>query len=193
MEVRHMETVLAQIQALAPPPNNPAFAGTPDQWNEVEQWIGTVLPQDYKELINLYGCGSFGGRVCLLSPFIKISSRWSHFSLFRGIQALSAIEPFQRESPDTCQPFPVYPALGGLLPWGVFCSDAAMQCWRTQGKPDAWPTIVLDSDWSEEYFEYATSATGFLVGWLTGKIVISFFPEFPLPQPLFQPLSLGEG
>lgn len=185
--------MLTELQVLVPPPDSPVFAGTWDQWNEVEQWIGTALPQDYKQLINLYGSGSFGGRVCLLNPFIKTSSPWSHFSLFRGLKSLSIIEPFQRESPDTCQPFPVYPALGGLLPWGVFCSDSAMQCWRTQGKPDAWPTIVLDSDWSEEYLEYTTSATRFLVGWLTGKIVISYFSEFPLSQPLFEPLSLSAG
>jgi len=185
--------MLTELQAVAPPPDNPVFAGTPSQWREVEQRIGTALPQDYKQLINLYGSGSFGGRVCLLSPFIGEASSRTQFSLFRGMKNLSIIEPFQREGPDACQPFPIYPALGGLLPWGMFCSDSPMQCWRTQGKPDSWPTVVLDNDWSEEYLEYATSATGFLVGWLTGKIVISYFPEFPLPQPLFEPLSLSEG
>lgn len=102
--------MLALLQELALTPNQPVYAGSSSQWGDVEKQIGTALPQDYKQLINLYGFGSFGGYVCPLSPFIETSGPNSHLSLFRGMKALSILDPFQIESPGSFQPFPIYPA-----------------------------------------------------------------------------------
>ncbi len=37
----------------APPPACPVDAGSPEQWDEVEGRLGTILPSDYKWLINI--------------------------------------------------------------------------------------------------------------------------------------------
>ena len=184
--------MITQLQSLAPPPANAVYAGTASEWTSVESRLGTTLPEDYKQLINLYGAGSFGGYVCPLTPFAPDMGTGSRFSLYRAVTALKIIEPFQQEAPEDFQPFPVYPAVGGLLPWGWECSDAGLQCWRTEGNANSWSNVILDSDWSAEYHEYPVSVTNFLVKWLTGQIVISHYPPFPLPMPLFQPLKLGE-
>ena len=186
-----MPSLLTQLQALAPPPDDPLFAGTPAQWDEVERNIGTALPQDYKQLVSLYGLGSFGGYVCPLNPFVPaLGSNSSRFNFYRAINFWNEMEDLRREDPEIYPPFPGYPSPGGLLPWGIECSDGGLQCWLTRGNPDDWGCIIVDSDWTEEYHEYSTTATGFLVGWLTGQIVISYYPPFPLQQPLFQPVFM---
>lgn len=189
-----MLPLLTQLQALAPPPENPLFSGTPSQWAEVEQKIGTGLPQDYKALVNLYGLGCFGERASLLNPFVPDLGPNSGSNFYRAMNFLNQMEKEmeddRRENPDDYPPFLAYPSPGGLLPWGQECSDGGIQCWLTKGNPDDWGCIILDNDWSEDYHEFSTTATGFLVGWLTGQIVISYYPELPLQQPLFQPFEI---
>jgi len=185
---------LTQLLALAPPPDKPLFAGTPSQWEEVEQKIGTVLPQDYKALVNLYGVGCFGERVSLLNPFVPDLGPNSGSNFYRAMNFLNQMdkemEDDRRENPDYYPPFLAYPSPGGLLPWGHECSDGGIQCWLTKGTPDDWGCIILDNDWSADYHEYSTTATGFLVGWLTGQIVISYYPKLPFQQPLFHPFEM---
>ncbi len=185
-----MSSLLTQLQALAPPPEKPIFTGTPLQWDEVERNIGTPLPQDYKQLISLYGLGSFGGYICLLNPFVPALGPNSTFNFYRALNFWNEMEDLRREDPEIYPPFPGYPSPGGLLPWGRECSDGGLQCWLTNGVPDDWGSIILDGDWTEEYHEYSVTMTGFLVGWLTGQIVISYYPELPLPEPLFQPFLI---
>ncbi len=183
------KSLLTQLQDLAPPPDQPLFAGTVPQWNEVEQKIGTALPQDYKILINLYGLGSFGGHVTLLNPFVPELGPNSAFSFYRAVNFWNEMEELRRENPEIYPPFSSYPSANGLLPWGKESSDGGLQCWLTEGNPNDWKCIILDSDWTEEYHEYHTTATGFLVGWLTGRFVISYYPALPLQQPLFEAFS----
>ena len=182
-----MLSLLTQLQSLAPPPDHPIFAGTPSQWDEVEHKVGIALPKDYKQLVNLCGIGSFGGHICLLNPFVPDRGPNSKPNFYRAVNSLNEMDYLRRENPDFYPPFPPYPAVDGLLPWGQEYHDGGLQCWLTKGAPDDWMCIILDSDWTEEYHEYHTTATGFLVGWLTQKIVISHYPELPSEEPLFQP------
>ena len=43
------------LLALAPPPEWRVDAGSPGGWDEVEQTLGTALPDDYKLITNIYG------------------------------------------------------------------------------------------------------------------------------------------
>lgn len=47
------------LLALAPPPEWRVDAGSPGGWDEVEQTLGTALPDDYKLITNIYGSGNF--------------------------------------------------------------------------------------------------------------------------------------
>lgn len=48
-----------QLIEVVAPPDNPFEAGTPSQWGEVENLLGTSLPEDYKKFINSFGSGGF--------------------------------------------------------------------------------------------------------------------------------------
>lgn len=174
------------LKAIVPPPSNPVFAGNVAGWQDVEDELGTALPEDYKNLINLYGVGCFGGFVWPLSPFVPKLHAASRFRLEAGINMMKLFESVKLEDPESLPDFSAYPTAGGLLPWGVE-DTGGLQGWLTSGSPDKWNTVVLDNDWSEEIYQYETSTTEFLVGWLTGSIKISFYPEYPMTEPLFRP------
>ncbi len=173
---------------LVPPPAMPIESGTPDGWQAVEQRIGTPLPQDYKRLVNLYGIGYFGGYVCPLTPFVNPPGYLNLVDSGRDI--LNGYEQGRKIGPKYHPSFPAYPEPGGLLPWGRD-DNAGVPCWLTQGQPDEWPVVILDSHYSQNYSQFALSATGFLVQWLSGQIRVSFYPEDTGAghRPLFEPFQ----
>ena len=180
---------IEQLRSIIPPPSSPVFAGDANAWQDVENELGITLPNDYKQLINLYGVGCFGGFVWPLNPFVPRFHEASPFRLEAGTNMMKLFETVRLEDPDAFPPFPAHPSPNGLLPWGVD-DTGGLQGWLTNGNPNNWDTIILDNDWSEEFYQYKTSATGFLVGWLTGSIKISFYPEYLLPEPIFQPYQI---
>ena len=174
-----------ELVQLVPPPLVPIDAGDPSLWKDIEAKLGTKLPQDYKQLVNLYGVGYFCGYVCPLNPFIDPPG-YLHL-IESGRDVMEMYEQGRSQNPKYHAPFPAYPAPNGILPWGRD-DNAGLQCWLTQGHPDDWTVVILDSHYSENYCEYPTSATGFLSGWISGRINVSFYPEDvgPAEQPLFE-------
>ncbi|MEV5012755.1 SMI1/KNR4 family protein [Streptomyces sp. NPDC055692] len=39
-----------------------------DDWNEVEQYVGSALPSDFKAFLNAYGSGSISGELVVFHP-----------------------------------------------------------------------------------------------------------------------------
>ncbi len=177
---------IEQLQLIAPPPVEPIFAEGEVTWQEIEQELGLILPTDYKELIKLYGLGCFGGFIWPLNPFIPDTHPAARFRFKAGISIMRVFEEFRAEDPDAYPSVSAYPAVGGLLPWGIE-DTGGLQGWLTEGHPDVWRTAVLDNDFSEEFYSYQFSTTQFLAEWLKGSINISFYPKAPLPKPVFQP------
>ena len=160
---------LERLNALVSPPDNPLDAGTPDQWLKVERELGTPLPLDYKQLVNLFGVGFFAHWIYVNSPFS------SQFRLGEpGL--LEFIVSGREEMPEYYHPFSAYPNPGGLLPWGGD-DNTGLFCWRTQGPPEQWTTVSLDNHYSNEYREFPLSMTEFLAGWLAGQLEGDWFPE----------------
>ena len=172
---------LERLVTLVRPPEHPVDAGTPDQWPRVEREIGTALPPDYKQLVNLFGVGFFANWIYVNSPFS------SQFRLGEpGL--LEFIVSGREESPEYYHPFSAYPGPGGLLPWGGD-DNAGLFCWRTQGQPEHWVTVNLDNHYSNEYRELPFTVTGLLAGWLAGQIHGDWFPEDiePASRQVFTP------
>jgi hypothetical protein len=171
---------LSKLVALVPPPTNPVDAGTYGEWSGVEEELGIVLPEDYKLLVNTYGIGWFANWIGILSPF---SERLPLIHPGR----LSLMAP-NAEHPRYYHPFQIFPKPGGPLPWGQD-DNAGLFCWLTEGAPEQWPTINLDSHYSAEYRRVDLTATGLLFGWLSGDLTGDWYPEdvIPTQEQVFTP------
>ena len=179
---------IAELMALVAPPAAPVEAGSPQGWAVIEEALRTVLPDDYKALVNRYGLGRFGGYAVPLNPFLRPPG-YLHL-VESGRAVLEDYEAGRAEFPEFHPPFPAFPAPGGLLPWGRD-ENAGLLCWRTLGPPEAWTVVLLDSHYSENCVAHPVSATGFLAGWLSGRLEVRFWPEDVGPQecPLFEPFT----
>lgn len=178
---------IQHLIAIIPPPPNPVFAGSPEDWPAIEEEAGISLPTDYKQLINLYGFGYFGGYICPLNPFLPLTPPLNLYHLQSVMADLNASKQYVGSNQaEGIPPLPIFPEANGLLAWGVD-DNRGLQGWLTSGDNTVWPLLILDYDWSEEYLTFSMSVTEFLMNWMTNKITISHYPPPPLSGPLFSP------
>lgn len=102
-------------------------------WSAVEERLGTRLPSDYKELVELFGRGAFDGYLELHTagaPGTGVDIERCN----RGVDSLS--------NDALCEPYRAYPAPGGLLWWGWTEQEDGFY-WLTEGAdPDDWPVVA---------------------------------------------------
>jgi hypothetical protein len=160
-------TAFDDLARLVPPPPQPRWAH--GDWHEVEAALGLELPTDFKQLVGAYGAHHFDGFLTPLAPFggrdLLVGPAQRLLDQERG---------FRAADPDAC-PYPFYPEPGGLLPWAG-TDNGDRLCWLTDGRPDAW-TVVCWNPRSWRYDAHPVGAVEFLVGWLSGRISTSVFPD----------------
>jgi hypothetical protein len=166
------------LRTILAPPLAPSELPPRRAWPAVEEGFAR-LPQDYKEFIETYGSGYIGeGYLSVFNPF----SKNQYLDLvYQAENVRTAFASLKREHP-LAYAFDFFPALGGLLPFGVNV-DGAYLLWQTAGHPDAWSIAVLACD--------APRIEGFQMGmveWLakilSGQIRCSFFPADLLQGPV---------
>lgn len=64
MAINNLITVLT-------PPSNPSRSEGKQGWLEIEEMIGSQLPTDYKQFIDLYGTGGIDDFLWILTPFVN--------------------------------------------------------------------------------------------------------------------------
>jgi hypothetical protein len=131
--------VLEQARNLVPPPERPSFAD--GDWRAVERALGLRLPADYKGFIRTYGAGHIKGLV-VESPFVWLADGrdvrevWENWaSMYQDFAEYGGVEI----------PYPIFPALNGLLPFGSL-ADVNFLNWLTAGEPEHWPFVYYDRD-----------------------------------------------
>ena len=137
------------LLALAPPPEWRIDAGSPGGWNEVEQALGTALPDDHKLITNIYGSGNFNDLFYLFNPFDSSGESGNLLNqTFRrdcfGLSVLDFYDEIKSISPELC-PFPTFPEPGGLLPLGGD-TNGGHAFWLMKGMPDDWPLILYPDE-----------------------------------------------
>lgn len=164
---------LAELLAVAPPPLNRAVADD-DEWHDVERAIGTPLPSDYKAFVGHYGLGKLGDFIVVFTPSHDIP----HVNLSNQIrQRLDTLQQLASEWGETL-PHPLYPAPGGLLPFGA-TDNGDVLYWLTSGSPDRW-TVVVNESRGPDYDHHDCSMTTFLAEVISGQRRCSIFPSgFP--------------
>jgi hypothetical protein len=154
------------LRAIVPPPSNPIATGTPEAMQQFEVEIGTRLPSDYREFVQVYGVGRIGRFFRVFSPF----SRSKYTNLGKGIKDISEIF-HQVFDPETF-PYPFYPEAHGLLCWATE-DNGNYIFWQTKGQPDEWPVVAVEVRGNEDRL-FKKTMTEFLVGVLTKRIKYPF-------------------
>src|SRR5215212_1154799 len=104
---------LEALMRIVPPPNKPVEAGSGRNWLQVEQALGTALPSDYKEYINLYDTGELGGFVAVYNPFSEDENSQGRNLLVRALEVLdiwrSKRASYRANYGDQEYPYTLYP------------------------------------------------------------------------------------
>lgn len=170
------------LKRVVPPPLKPfrAFTGP---WERVEAYLGTRLPQDYKDFARLYGSGLFLNVITIHTPQAKNP----YVNL--EIQARDASLYF---TPDQDLPYRLWPRIDGLINFaGTDNGDQIF--WLPQGPPDDWKVVFWDRGLSEDkcFEEFDCGMAEFLAGLADGSILPKGHEREDLEPigPIFQPYS----
>lgn len=112
-----------------------------DDWNEVEQYLGSALPRDFKAFIDAYGTGSISGELvvfhpCGSSPLLERMRRTHRTFAEDRARALNAGE-------DETVPYPFHPEPGGLISWGYDHSGDEHFFLPCDPDPDRWKVVTM--------------------------------------------------
>ncbi|MBZ4320482.1 SMI1/KNR4 family protein [Streptomyces huiliensis] len=180
-----MLPAVARLARLVPPPPPPR----PNDWPAVQARLGTELPADYRQLVDLYGGGFF------------------EFPDESGDQAIRFLAPGQEKSyndleaqfPERAEIHAELWALGeprpaelraagtAVLPFAYVEGDGHFLYWlaRPGAAPADW-TVILNEGRGPEWEHYGVRAVDFLLGVLTGTVE-SFYFDPPARAPRFLP------
>ncbi|MFB6957220.1 SMI1/KNR4 family protein [Streptomyces sp. NPDC056309] len=130
---------LDELQALlgAPAHRQP----NPDDWDEVEQHIGSALPSDFKGFLNAYGSGVMSGELVVFhpsgtSPLLERMRKTHQRFTERRDRALSRGDSGHI-------PYPFHPEPGGLISWGYDYSGDEHFFLPCDPDPDRWKIVTM--------------------------------------------------
>ncbi|MFF8612005.1 SMI1/KNR4 family protein [Streptomyces sp. NPDC015350] len=117
--------------------------GAAVDWAAVESRLGTVLPGDYKELVERFGHGEFDDYLGLLIPdgppgsldLIEFNEFWARAAAECG--------------GGPWKPYGLHPAPGGLLQWASTEQQSSFYWLTEDSDPDRWPILVTGDDYGE--------------------------------------------
>jgi hypothetical protein len=156
-----MTTSLDRLLHLVPP----AIAAGHRDWAAAEERLGRRLPQDYKDLVGVYGGGDFDDHLGLLAPPpTRCGSELTDYNAGRMIDvtdlwAISKNRPANLAGDDLL-----------LVAWAsTIDSDTLNWLGKTGQSPEDWSVAVLDADLGECEL-YPMTCTEFLAGLLSEEI-----------------------
>lgn len=161
----------------------PSFV--PGDWVAVEEWLGVLLPSDYKELIGEGPALTFDEELLIASPFSQSNHLGSRIAY--GSWSLAYLR--QRFPQEFI--LPLFPEPGGLLCWG---GDAGggVYYWNTV-RPNAgdWTIVVSGRSVSDggQGELHDCGLAGYLEGLASGRIEAAALGGWPGPNPQLRPVA----
>lgn len=173
---------------LFPVPDAPVDAAVPTDWEAVEAELSIRLPDDYKWFIEHYGTGCVDSFLWIFNPL----STNEHLNLLRQVDSLSAQYREQQTTlGERVVPFPIYPEVGGLVPFGS-TDNGDVLFWRGDSPdPGAW-AVVENPVRSDVYEVYERTMVAFLVGVATGEVTSAVLTIEGPEDELFLPVDEAE-
>lgn len=172
--------MISKLINILPPPSQRAFDNT--AWASIESHENLRLPNDFKQLISIYGCGVVDDFIWVLDPFSKNPNlNFEKSKYFIDSYAVMRSE-FLSDYPR-----PDYPAEGSFLPWAVTDNGETL-VWLVNGEPDSWVVAIHSSDQGDEEV-YNFGCVEFILKLLnrdiSSKILPSQFPPVALDRHFF--------
>jgi hypothetical protein len=178
-----MSEALEELERLVPPPDDPP---PPADWAAAREKFGFDLPEDYREMIDVYGAGLFDEELRVYAPGHQNAS----LDLLRGTdEELWGLRYLRDEAGDQL-PYEPEPVSGGLISWGV-TGNGDVCYWRVidAGDPSGW-TVVVHEPRGAEWHPFDGTVTEFLAGLFSGRVRAEFYDgDWPSEAPAFQRLD----
>lgn len=159
------------FQDIIPLSAQPVDSDSDHDWKAVEDQLGTRLPPDYKQFIDIYGTGIIGRLIWIFNPFTN--NDYLNLLTQMGIYRRQ-YHDLGRHLGKEANPYPFFPEKSGLLPLGV-TENGDVLYWLTRGEPASWPVLVNGSRRIEMEI-HDTNLLGFLTGLINRKTKSAFIP-----------------
>lgn len=170
--------LLENLKRIIPPPETPVFGGSIN-WVVIESKYNIFVPNDFKDLISVYGSGAIDGFVWLLNP----ASTNCHLNFDKSSYFLSSYRVMKEEFPDD-YPRPPYPERDSFFPWAV-TDNGETFVWIVSGTPIEWKVGIHSVDQSIEEI-YSMGTVEFLISLLRKEVKSRILPsQFPSENPQF--------
>lgn len=174
-----------KLKLLMPPPAEPVYPGSPQEWRAFQNKIGLRFPEDYFILVNAYGSGRFlAGEFKVANPFDPDDEDFANLELIR-------LRETKKEAPGEV-PYPLFPESGGLYPFGIDGNGNTF-LWLTNGVTDKWAIACFNSEDYSEVVDH--TLIDFLVLLATNELEINrrrfWGADFPEDQLEFIPRRLS--
>lgn len=168
------------IIAIMSPPSTPFEVPAKGQWLNVESQLGTALPDDYKEFVQVYGTGSVDNFLWIFNPV----SKNENINLLAQIKTQLAVL-IELQSYGETIPYKLFPAEGGLLPFAI-TDNGDVLFWQSVGDPNDW-TVLVNEARSPEWAVFDMPMSKFLFEILSRRRGCNIFPKsFPRTPPIFE-------
>lgn len=127
-------------------PSTLARQPSADDWTEVEAYVASALPADFKAFLDAYGTGVICDELVVFHP------RGAGPLLDRMRKIHETFGGSRRRSPDF-HPFPFHPESGGLISWGYDHSGNEHFFLPCDPDPDHWKVVTHSHGTEPEVFE----------------------------------------
>lgn len=170
---------LTKLKQICPPPTSPAPAPVED-WESIEQRLGIKLPEDYKQLVEEYGLGSFNDFIYLYQPNARLDTI--------DIEKMSKVVRTALKESRMRGRYPV-PYDPDLLQLAGVTDNGEYLFWvvEPEASPSSWKIAVNEAR-GDRWFMFDGDLTSFLLNVITGRTIVPMFPnDFVDDSPTFEP------
>ncbi|MFI2214972.1 SMI1/KNR4 family protein [Streptomyces sp. NPDC020141] len=152
----------------------PASAPRAVDWERIETALGTALPDDYKEIVEVYGGGVFDETLWILEPDCADPDYDLIAQTREQDQVLAELWGAGEPKPAELQ------AGARVIPWANTEGSGHYLYWLIQPgqKPAEW-TVMLNEGRGPEWERHSQTCAEFLVGVMTGDTESVYFPDLP--------------
>jgi hypothetical protein len=168
---------IQEVYSILPGPHNVARF---EEWESLEQRIGTALPADYKNFVDSYGSGYIGQFLIVFCPGLENKN----IDLENKLEQIKDVL-LQLKMAGEKIPYPIFPEEGGVFPFAQ-TDNGDFIYWETKGDPDDWPVVVNEAR-GARWESFGLSMTDFLARILSRRLKCKIFPDdFPPRRPKFE-------